>query len=282
MLPLDDHVKVSLERCLGELEQVLEADVLGFFGPIIYGLDDGVREAIDVLENRRDQLAIILDSPGGIVEVVERIVDTVRHSYEIVTAIVPDRAMSAGTVLALSSDRIVMDHYSRLGPIDPQIERNGRLVPALAFLNQYEKLKEKARQNELTAVEFALLQKLDLGELYEFAQARELTIELLVRWLSNYKFRTWTETETSRQPVTAAMRSQRAREIAALLNDTDRWHSHSRGIGMGTLQSELRLKIEDMEAQPDVARSVRVYHRLLRDYMRRQELVNFVHTRGFF
>lgn len=282
MLPLDDHLKASLERYLHELEGVLDADVLAYFGPIVYGLDDGVRQALDALKDRRGHLAVILECPGGVVEVVERIVDTIRHAYDTVTAIVPDRAMSAGTVMALSADRIVMDHYSRLGPIDPQIWRNDRLVPALAFLNQYEKLKEKAQQNQLTTVEFALLQKLDLGELYEFEQARELTIELLVKWLSKYKFGTWTETETRKLAVTAQMKSQRAEEIAALLNDTDRWHSHSRGIGMDTLRSELRLRIDDMDEQPDLASSVRQYHRLLRDYMRRQEISNFVHTRGFF
>jgi len=190
--------------------------------------------------------------------------------------------MWAGTVLALSADRIVMDPDSRLGPIDPQSERNDRLVPALAFLNQDEKLKEKAQRNELTTVEFALLQKLDLGELYEFEQARELTMELLVKWLSKYKFRTWTETETRKLAVTVQMKNQRAKEIAALLNDTDRWHSHSRGIGMDTLRSELRLRIDDMDEQPDLANSVRKYHRLLRDYMQRQEITNFVHTREFF
>ena len=282
MLPLDNHLKVSLDGYLYELEKAAQADFLGLFGPIVFGLDEMVRHAIDAFGDKHDQLAIVLDSPGGIVEVVERIVDTVRHSYETVIAIVPDRAMSAGTVLALSADRIVMDHYSRLGPIDPQIEKNGRLVPALAFLNQYEKLKQQASQHQLTTVDFALLQKLDLGELYEFEQARELTIELLVKWLSNYKFRNWTETETNKCPVDADMKSQRAREIAAQLNDTDRWHSHSRGIGMDTLRSELQLKIDDMAAQPEVANSVRAYHRLLRDYMRRQEFPNFVHTRRFF
>ena len=191
------------------------AIVMGLFGPIVSSLDDSFRRAIDDLGERRSALAVILDTPGGIVEVVERIVDTIRHAYSAVSVMVPDRAMSAGTLLALSGDEIVMDHYSRLGPIDPQVWRNDRPVPALADLNQFQKLNEKAQQNQLTAVEFALIGKLDLGELYEYEQARELTIELLVKWLSRYKFRTWTKTETTGKEVTEATRNERARETAA-------------------------------------------------------------------
>ena len=40
------------------------------------------------------------------------------------TVIVPDGAMSAGTIFALSADRIMMDYFSCLGPIDPQIEKD--------------------------------------------------------------------------------------------------------------------------------------------------------------
>ena len=67
---------------------------------------------------------MILDTPGGVVEVVERMVTALRHVYRDLAVIVPDRAMSAGTIFALSADRIMMDHLSSLGPIDPQIERD--------------------------------------------------------------------------------------------------------------------------------------------------------------
>ena len=68
-------------------------------------------------------------------EVVERVVTTIRFMYEDLTIVVPDQAMSAGTIFALSADRIMMDHLSCLGPIDPQIAKDGKLVPALSYLN---------------------------------------------------------------------------------------------------------------------------------------------------
>lgn len=227
-------------------------------------------------------VAIILDTPGGVVEIVERMVTTVRFRYDEVTVIVPDRAMSAGTIFALSADRIMMDHLSCLGPIDPQIERDDKLVPALSYLNQFERLNAKAANGQLTTAEYALLDKLDLGELYQFEQARELAVELLIKWLSRYKFKDWTVTETQEIAVTEEMKEGRAEEIAALLNDPERWHSHGRAIDIRTLQQEVGLQIDNLEEDVDLHRHVRSYFGLLKDYMLREKLFSFVHTKGYF
>ena len=280
--PLDEHLKAELGADLNDLETLFNADVMAVFSPIINGLDSRVRSALDKLDDHRENLVIVLSTVGGVAEVVERMVTTVRHRYECVTVVVPDRAMSAGTILALSADRIMMDYYSCLGPIDPQIVRDDTLVPALSYLNQFERLNKKAAAGNLTTAEYALLQKLDLGDLYQFEQARELSIELLRKWLSQYKFRSWDFTETHEFPVTQEMREKRAKEIADQLNDTDRWHTHGRGIGMDTLRSELKLVIDDLNEDPKLAAKVREYYELLTDYMARENMHMFVHTRGFF
>ena len=49
-----------------------------------------------------------------------------------VRVIVPDYAKSAGTLMALGADRIIMSETSELGPIDPQVilaDRNGNRMP---------------------------------------------------------------------------------------------------------------------------------------------------------
>ena len=177
----------------------------------------------------------------------------------------------------------MMDHLSCLGPIDPQIEKDGKLVPALSYLNQYERLNRKAQKGELTTAEYALLDKLDLGELYQFEQARELSQDLLIKWLSQYKFKRWTKTETRKEPVTEDMKVQRATHIAALLNDPEKWHSHGRAIDMKTLRGEeIKLEIEDLEEDSDLCQVVRKYFELLKDYMNREKFISFVHTREYF
>lgn len=276
--------RIALQERVRQLETLLAGDVMGCMGPIVFGLDELVREAIESIEVRNAKLVVVLDTNGGVVEVVERMVDTIRQHYSEVVFAIPDRAMSAGTIFALSGDAIMMDYFSVLGPIDPQIQKKdgGGLVPAQSYVDEYDRLVEVARQQRLTTVELALLQKLDLGELQQFREAKELSIDLLQTWLVKYKFKDWNETETRKVSVSDDDRKVRAKEIAEKLSDQKRWHSHGRGIPMKTLTSEaLRLKIDDYGSNRDLAIALRSYFHLLRDFMRQNELQLFVHTRNF-
>jgi hypothetical protein len=77
------------------------------------------------------------------------------------------------------------------------------------------------------------------------------------------------------------MRTDRAREIAEQLNESDRWHSHSRGIPMEVLTKDLKLLIDDFGADPTLGPAMHDYYRLLQDYnMRRGHEIYVLHTRG--
>ncbi len=261
---------------------MLDADGLTIISPMQVGVEHRAKVAIEAREGRRDNLFVILDTPGGVVEVVERIVRVLRHHYAEVKFIVPDRAMSAGTVLAMSGDDILMDYHSCLGPIDPQLVRDDHLVPALSYLTQYQNLIEKSRTEELSTAELILLQKLDLAELHQFELARDLSIDLLKRWLTNYKFKDWEITETRQIPVTEQMKQDRASRIAHQLNDQARWLTHGRGIDMRTLQEELGIKIDDFGRQPELKKAVWDYFWFLKDHMVQTGTQSFVHTVLFF
>lgn len=283
MRPVDSQIEEQLTRQLDEIGNQIDADVVAIFSPILPGIEQSLRSAIEALSTKKNSVAIILDTPGGVAEVVERMVTAIRYNYDEVTVIVPNMAMSAGTILALSADRIMMDHLSCLGPIDPQIEKDGNLVPALSYLNQFERLNQKAQEGQLTTAEYALLNKLDLGELYQFEQARELSIDLLINWLTKYKFRNWIRTESKGHPVDEDMKMERARRIAALLNDPSRWRSHGRAIDMNTLRGEeVKLKIENFQDDESLYKKIRDYFELLKDYMNREQLMSFVHTKEYF
>ncbi|MCY3707171.1 MAG: serine dehydrogenasease [Gammaproteobacteria bacterium] len=267
---------------LAMIEEMLNADGLTIISAMQLGVEHRVKVAVEAKENRRRSLVVVLDTPGGIVEVVERIVRVLRHHYEEVKFIVPDRAMSAGTVLAMSGDDILMDYHSCLGPIDPQLELDDRLVPALSYLSQYESLIEKSRNETLSTAELVLLQKLDLAELHQFKLARDLSIALLKRWLTRYKFKDWVRTETRGDIVTEDMKQERAAWIARQLNDHERWLTHGRGIDMQTLRDELKLKVTDFGEAPELKKAVWDYFWFLRDHMARNGLVSFVHNSYLF
>jgi hypothetical protein len=191
--------------------------------------------------------------------------------------------MSAGTILAMSGDAILMDYYSVLGPIDPQVpSQDGRYVPALGYLIRYQELLDKANGvggQQITPAEMAILLNYDQGNLYAYQQARDLSIALLKEWLAKYKFKDWRQTATRQLQVTRAMKRERAEEIANALNNVRRWNSHGIGINMDLLRKELKLKIDDFSKQSELNLAVRRYHGLLSDYMGKMDHSTLVHTR---
>ncbi len=282
---MDAVIKQMLDGHVARIEEKLNRDVLAVFGQIMFGLEHRVRDAITALgeSDRRTSAAVILDTDGGIVEVVERMVDVIRHFYKDVQFVIVDRAMSAGTIFAMSGDSIMMDYFSVLGPIDPQVFKGDRFVPALSYLHQFERLIAKDSEGGLSSAEYALLSKLDLAELHQFEQARDLSVTLLKKWLTTYKFKDWTTTDGSRTPVTDEMRTQRAQQIAEALSDNRQWHSHGRGISRDTLQGDdIRLKVDDLGADPELQRLAREYHHCLSDLMLSTRARNLVQSRAYF
>ncbi len=90
-----------------------------------FGINDndknGFMAAIKGL-NRKQGLDLILHTPGGEVAATESLVDYLRSMFDIdIRAIIPQLAMSGGTMISCASKEIFMGKHSSLGPIDPQI-----------------------------------------------------------------------------------------------------------------------------------------------------------------
>jgi len=278
-------IEERLDALSKELEDHLKCDVLSFLGPLWTGVDGVIREAVEDRRPRRKSLAVLLETDGGYIEVAQRIADTFRRKYRRVEFVIPDHAMSAGTVLVMSGDAIHMDYYAVLGPIDPQVVRRGGggLIPGLGYLVQYKRLIEKSNKGQLSPAELAfLINKFDPAELYQYEQSRELSKTLLQDWLVKYKFKNWRRTKTRGRQVTRPMRVERAAKIAEDLSDSDRWHSHGRGISMAVLRRVLRLQIDDFGADRELNHKVRQYHKLLVDYMGRRAHVGVTHWPGHY
>ena len=66
-------------------------------------------------------LDLVLHTPGGGIAATESLVEYLRSMFgSNIRAIVPQLALSAGTMIALSCREILLGKHSRLGPIDPQ------------------------------------------------------------------------------------------------------------------------------------------------------------------
>ncbi len=283
MINASQTVEDRLDWDLSNLEKFFRADCLTYVGPIAFFADDAIREAVEGIGNKKaKKLAFILQTGGGFAETARRISDTLRHHYKTVDFIVPNFAMSAGTILALSGDDIHMDYYSVLGPIDPQEEIEGKLVPALGYVIRYQNLLEKGKQGALTAEEMAVLLNFDQAQLYSIEQGKNLSTALLKEWLVKYKFKDWKITEKHRRRVTMKMKRDRAEQIAKKLNDTDLWNSHGLGINRARLEREVGLKIRDFSVNKRLNECLRDYHRLFVDYMTKMGHSSAIHTRTGF
>lgn len=178
--PLEMENQAIMIKALTDIEKYLKADVLVFYGLIVNGADSEIKDIIERLPNKKETLYVILTTGGGVLLPVQRIVKVFRHYYKEVNFIVPNYAFSAGTILCMSGDKIYMNYFSCLGPIDPQVEnRDHKLVPALGYLDKINELLDKAKQNTLTQAEFLILKDFDLAELKQYEQAKDLAISLL-------------------------------------------------------------------------------------------------------
>ena len=281
----NEFVEHQLHERLRTIENIFQAHALSFSGPLLIGVDDILRTRIEkqcAQIPASQKLVVLLTTGGGYLEPVQRMVATLRKHYETVDFIIPNYAYSAGTVFALSGDAILMDYYSRLGPIDPQIESSkGRLVSALGHLEKFNALLAKAQKGKISAAEVQLMiDGFDQAELYYYEQQRELSITTLKEWLVKYKFKNWNKTETRKATVTKKMKEKRAAEIGEQLNDTKKWHSHGYGISMEVLRRDLKLTIDDFGENEEMSSAIRSYHDLLSDYMAKRDTRGLVHTPG--
>lgn len=88
---------------------------------------DDLAEILSGLDGQSFDLFI--QTPGGSVDATEKLISVLRHTCEDYRVIVPSWAKSAGTVVALSGQKIVLGLNSELGPIDPQFRTNSGNVP---------------------------------------------------------------------------------------------------------------------------------------------------------
>lgn len=282
---VDKNIQLLLNQKLTDLEKFFGADFLVYYGGIANGVEGHLLTIVEdlVSDNPKydKKIYIILTTGGGSATTVERFVNILRYHYKEVNFIVPDYAYSAGTIFCMSGDNIYMDYFSVLGPIDPQVQsKEGKWVAALGYLDKVNELIEKARNGVLTQPEFLILKDLDLAELREYEQAKNLTIDLLKKWLVKYKFKNWTEKETSKTFVTEEDKIKRAEEIADKLSNSNEWKSHGRPINIETLENHLKLKIVDYSGE-EYRVLIREYYELLSDYVEKNNLKIFIHTRKF-
>jgi len=215
------------------------------------------------------EIDIILETPGGSGEIVDDLVRTIRERFEKVGFIIPGYAKSAGTLMVMAGDEILMGPTSAVGPIDAQIFHKGKAFSAHAFLQWLKKTKEEVENSgRLNMALVPILQNISPGELESYQNLLDFGKGLLIEWLPKYKFKFWHTHRSTGEKVTDRDKTERATAIAEDLCNHSRWKTHGKPIKINDLR-DLRLIIEDYSDNPPLREAIERYYTLLLLYFER-------------
>lgn len=210
------------------------------------------------------EIDFYIETPGGSGEAVAEIVEFLRSRFEEVNFIIAGEAKSAGTILALSGDNILMTETASLGPIDAQIPLGRSWISAYDHINTINQIKTKAEETgKINPVDAILISQMTYGEIKGIENALEFAKDLVIEWIPKYKFKNWELTETRKKPVTEEMKKERAKELAEALVNSEKWRKHSRSIKIPDLE-DIGLKITRLDDHRELSDIVYRIHTLLR------------------
>lgn len=152
---------------------ISDADKNGFMS-VIHGLD------------RKRGLDLILHTPGGDMAATESLVDYLRSMFgNDIRAIVPQIAMSGGTIIALACNKILMGKESSIGPIDPQFGSTA----ATGLLQEFERIRAEIKKDNSNALLWEpVLRKINPGFITECENAVKWSKQMAKRFLTENMF----------------------------------------------------------------------------------------------
>ena len=169
-----------------------------------------------------ENIELLLHTLGGNIDAAERLIFMIRDKVGDATfrIVVPHLAKSAGTLMVLGADSVVMSDTSELGPIDPQVSvivsgGERMWLPAQSYLDAFEEHTRALERNPNDLSARIMIEKLDPTLRQVFIslkrRAQRLAENLLTQGMFYSSPGNWTLAATE-------------------LLDTRRWQTHSQGI----------------------------------------------------
>ncbi len=210
---------------------------------------NGLMATIHQLDKTKG-LDLFLHTPGGDAAATESLVQYLRQMFGTnIRAIVPQIAMSAGTMIALSCKEILMGKHSNLGPIDPQIGG----IPAHGVIEEFRRATleiQSAANDAERAAKIAVWQpiiaKYHPTLIGECQHAITWSTSMVAEWLRTGMFADDPEAEA------------KAARIVADLGSHDLTKTHARHIAFDKI-NDLGIKVialEDDQTLQDAVLSV--------------------------
>lgn len=205
---------------------------------------NGFMMAIHQLD-RSKGLDLILHTPGGDIAATQSIVDYLHKMFDNdIRAIVPQIAMSAGTMIACACKEIWMAKHSNLGPIDPQLDGD----PAEGILQEFDRACSEVAQDPsripIWQMIIAQYQPTILGQAKNAIDWSKAFVE---QQLADHMFRGLKTAD------------KKARRIVRKLTDYSANKTHSRHINADECHA-MGLRVKRIESKPEFQDLVLTVH----------------------
>lgn len=218
--------------------------------PYSFGMDiqdddrNGFMMAVHGLDKAKG-LDLFLHTPGGDIAAAESLVYYLRQIFgNDIRAIVPQIAMSAGTMIACSCKSVLMAKHSNLGPIDPQISG----IPAAAVKEEFEEAIRQISKDQSTLAGWQFI-------LSKYTPTYLAACDNAVKWSKEFVKRELEANMLSGKENCSAL----ADSIVEKLSDFSGNKSHSRHIHADAC-SAMGLKVEKLEDDPELQDKVLTVH----------------------
>lgn len=204
----------------------------------------GFMTAVHKLDKKKG-LDLFLHTPGGSIAATESIVNYLHKMFgSDIRAVVPQIAMSAGTMVACCCKSILMAEHSNLGPIDPHL--NG--VPAYGVIDEFKRaIREIKRDPSKVHVWEPIIRQYRPTFLGQCQNAITWSKQFVEEHLKNVMFK------GDKAAIT------KARSITRRLLDFKKNKAHNRHIHMEECKT-IGLVIERIEDDPELQDLILTVH----------------------
>jgi hypothetical protein len=229
--------------------------------------DQDKNELVNIIQglDLKKGLDLILHTPGGDAHAVESIIYYLNSTFNNdIRAIVPQLAMSGGTMIACSCKSIVMGEQSSLGPIDPQIDGTS----AHLILDGIKRIHADIKINpQNISIWQYMMMKYPIGYIAYCERQIEWSEEITEEWLINNMLK---NKENS---------SHIAKKIIQNLTDPSITKSHSRHIPISKCK-EMGLNIEKMEDKSNLNKLILIIHYLTMKILENNTTVKIIQNQN--
>lgn len=212
------------------------------------GISDADKNGFMSVVHKLDRnlgLDLILHTPGGDMAATESLVEYLRAMFgKDIRAIIPQIAMSGGTIMALGCSHIIMGKESSIGPIDPQFGS----VAANGLLQEFENIRAEIQADPNNALLWEpILRKIQPGFITECRNAIEWSHDIARKFLASNMFSSDTDAQ------------RKVSVVIEKLTEKQNTKTHGRHIGLDEAVSifgDKIVKLEDDQKLQDLVLGV--------------------------